>query len=1111
MAKPTYFLVDIATGKRIQMTYDQTPPVGQYVQEQDIDPATGMPRPDAPLVTARQLHGQKNNGRVHWTQGGTFGKLPPAQQQKFASVYQPQAAATSHQGQDISGARDAANARNLVSDPLLPQNQGKGTTFTTQSGKPGAGVRDPGGDYDATGRLKDYVPPSPAAAKKPWININPGGGLNIMPASPGVRDPGGDYDDSGRLRDAPLVNADPRADLRNRYGRDPSIGRWHKLPDGQVYDAEQGSTYADSRMLPPEARAALNLNAQTDPQGQAAADALARAPKMVDGVQTNVQGNPTTGERAGGIRPTDPMSPAAQPGARPGDVPPPAPPPSVIPPPVYGTPPAAGPRRGAINSIQQPMYTAEDLAGLTPSQRYDVMAGVSTLPRRGAVPDPYYGGTGLLTPPNYYPEEPARPRLPQPAWGAGTPQVSLRETGRLPAPAWDDGQQPAPRRTLFKIQSTGSGTGLTPPQYGPRAEETADSTGVAAAPPQPPQPPKEGDTKTEEVPGSGGMLQQFVWKVPYSDGIGFWDRLGSPITPIRPTRDPNLPAPRDAAAIAQDEAAAAAARANAAANAARLPGQLASDAANAAQSAAATNRTNTLLPGEVKHQEANTSYIYEQIDNLRRQGRVAEAEQKLKEGIALGIVNGQETLQSVQIKAEQRRADARLGLDADLGYADSRRADSRLGLDENRLRLEADLGYAGSRRADAAQSGYLGNGDPTFERELAAANQDLANFKGRSDAAYQQAQVALQQGNQEEARRQFDISDNFRRQELDLSRQIQGGRLDLDRQGQGFDQQLAAAKFAAEQRANPSSWLDQVRAQRGEAIPTVEPTTPHDPYYGGTGLLTPPSYYAEQPAPRRLPPPQYDASQAQDNQYRGVLPPPQYYASPQGATAVNQRYVGAGTLPPPQYGPEPNGGQMPAFSPEMQARIAAQKGQPQNPQLGAAMDMQYRPDTERRLPPPAWGDAQVRLPQPEYGTPPMNNHYVPQAQGILPPPTYGTPPAATRPTLPPPTYGAPPGVLAPAKPLDYSTIRDSSATPSGIKSALEGRAPGSFRTAGNMPILSAQRLNSLSSAERQGLTSALKATGNDPDSYYEESKKLSATGDAPQTFRKRSLPPPKYY
>lgn len=111
-------------------------------------------------------------------------------------------------------------------------------------------------------------------------------------------------------------------------------------------------------------------------------------------------------------------------------------------------------------------------------------------------------------------------------------------------------------------------------------------------------------------------------------------------------------------------------------------------------------------------------------------------------------------------------------------------------------------------------TGYY-DGAPTLEREQAAAQQALANAKFEADRAYQAAKLALEQGDQVEAKRQFDLSDQFRNKQHDLEREIQTGRLALDTRGQDLQEE----KFAYERAQNPFSFMEQLYNARGQQAP----------------------------------------------------------------------------------------------------------------------------------------------------------------------------------------------------------------------------------------------------------------------------------------------------
>ena len=129
--------------------------------------------------------------------------------------------------------------------------------------------------------------------------------------------------------------------------------------------------------------------------------------------------------------------------------------------------------------------------------------------------------------------------------------------------------------------------------------------------------------------------------------------------------------------------------------------------------------------------------------------------------------------------AEQEIATADRALRAELGYAESRRADVRTGLER------------------AGTTGYY-EGQPTFAREREFSDVERANLTTLSNRAYQAAQVALSQGNQAEAQRQFNIAQNLRDRQFGLEEELGRGRLGLETELGRAQSGLAQQRFGLE-------------------------------------------------------------------------------------------------------------------------------------------------------------------------------------------------------------------------------------------------------------------------------------------------------------------------
>jgi hypothetical protein len=104
-----------------------------------------------------------------------------------------------------------------------------------------------------------------------------------------------------------------------------------------------------------------------------------------------------------------------------------------------------------------------------------------------------------------------------------------------------------------------------------------------------------------------------------------------------------------------------------------------------------------------------------------------------------------------------------------------------------------------------------------------------------------------------------------------------------------------------------------------------------------------------------------------------------------------------------------------------------------------------------------------------------------------------------------------PNTSAVMRPLNFDEIERSGSNLPGLSAAFKGEEQRGYSTAGGVPKLSAQRMNSLNATERSGLDALLSATGNSPDVYKEETARLSRVGEGPQQFRKRQVAAPRLY
>ena len=654
----------------------------------------------------------------------------------------------------------------------------------------------------------------------------------------------------------------------------------------------------------------------------------------------------------------------------------------------------------------------------------------------GAIPRPVPAPNGIPRPtfaPDYEGGEEYTAQV-QPAGSGGGGKYRPLSIPDGPAIADDDTKKPPVNPGGTTGSGTAGGTGSVPSS-------------------NPPAGPKGGDTTFETRPDGTVVVKEWVIDV---YGKGEWK--------VKDIRYPAAgPAPRDAAAIAQDVAAAGAAARNAetaakdaetraqlAANdTAKTPAEIAQLEATAARLRAEANRIATLLPVEVAKGTAETAQTAAQTDRITKllpheidamianTGLTTAQANRLKT-----LLEGEVNIQNAtvaQIRAGIENAAKQMGLDtskfdwqkitdsAKLTQSGQQQEIDRAkqvedhAIAQGRLKLDADLGYAGSERADllaggqlAGLTGYYG-GAATLDREKAAADADRANMLAQADVADRAAQVALKMGDQKEAQRQFDLSQRLRQQAQDSSESQFQQTFGLQEKTQLGSLDLERAKFAAQQRAAPASYLDIVYAQRGGVPQQQAP----DPF----SFITP------------------TATQGQG------IPVPQGYAA---------------------------------------------QGQGQ----GVPVADVIRPTA-------------VAAP----------------GQGI-PRPTVEQPPAASTGKVGGATYtggvfgsgsGAGSSMSAPTssaslnipRPLTFGEIDSSGAQLPGLKSAFGSGDAGSVQTAGGVPYLSMQRFNALTSTERKGLDAMLQSTGNDPETYLEQTRKLSQTGNVPARFETRQIARPR--
>ena len=225
-----------------------------------------------------------------------------------------------------------------------------------------------------------------------------------------------------------------------------------------------------------------------------------------------------------------------------------------------------------------------------------------------------------------------------------------------------------------------------------------------------------------------------------------------------------------------------------------------------------------LTPEEQAQAAANLQYTNAQIAAL--EARVRNDEAQLAEAKAARQF-------SEQIAIQDRLDKAR----ADLQNFTLQR--------DQLVQRQAEFGAELTQRQaefGATATGMVG-GQPTLTREVARQQADLANKRQQADNAVNAANIALRQGDQAEARRQFDIAQTLRaeidRGQLALSTRAQGlseelgrgqlglaGRAQTEAEAQGaFGRGLQTAQFQREVQQSPSSFTQRAYAARGQAAP----------------------------------------------------------------------------------------------------------------------------------------------------------------------------------------------------------------------------------------------------------------------------------------------------
>jgi len=293
------------------------------------------------------------------------------------------------------------------------------------------------------------------------------------------------------------------------------------------------------------------------------------------------------------------------------------------------------------------------------------------------------------------------------------------------------------------------------PEYDPTVDEGDDSTpvtppgtGGATTTGGPPAPPTVGQIKYT-APDEYGYVQRQVYG-PGSNGVG-WYNDGNAFKPSPGAGSTSSPGEMQNAATAAAKAAWDILR-----ETALLPAQIDQILAGIGLTDAQATRLKALLPGEIAQQGATLAQIMSEIDIAAKTLGLRYEEFDWKRGLDTAGL-------------EHRTADR--ALEAELGYAKQRNDDTRVNLDRD------------------IAAGYLentGGGQATLEREVEAAKQQLANDEFKLKGAMAAADVALKQGDQAEAIRQFDIAqalkDRIDTGRLDLDKQVGLGELDLKRQ-----------------------------------------------------------------------------------------------------------------------------------------------------------------------------------------------------------------------------------------------------------------------------------------------------------------------------------------
>ena len=255
----------------------------------------------------------------------------------------------------------------------------------------------------------------------------------------------------------------------------------------------------------------------------------------------------------------------------------------------------------------------------------------------------------------------------------------------------------------------------------------------------------------------------------------------------------------------------------------QFPSEAALQGAQAAGIIAGIDRDATILPYQIDQILAGIGLTTAQAEQIKA---------LLPGQIAIQGATVAQIMANIDIAAKQ------LGLD--VSKFDWQRGMDTAGLEHRTAdrQLQAELGYAESARADTAlnlqrdlAAGYLentGGGQATLQREIAVAEQGLANDRLALDRATSAANVALKQGDQVEAKRQFDIAQA-------LKDRIETGRLDLDTKLGTGDLRLRQLQEERQWRQNPFSFTDRVYAMRGAPQPEANASLVGAPATGAQG------------------------------------------------------------------------------------------------------------------------------------------------------------------------------------------------------------------------------------------------------------------------------------